>query len=117
MAQKSPNAGDLRTAVLLQDRTAIPDGQGYDTVTWWDIFGGAPMYCRWTPKAVGDTNEDGRIGVVERAQLTFRQTDAVTATCRICRSAIEGWWYSVGAPVSYTSGWVELTVERKAVGV
>lgn len=115
---KHPNAGDLRTPVYIFDRTVVPDGQGYDTKTWTAAFGGSPVYARWEGQRVADTVEDGRAGITEKAHIIMRRTDAVTATCRLRRSAADAWWYVAGSPYASGNGaYIEFDVERKAVGI
>ncbi len=90
---KEANAGELRTPIMVFNRTKTNDADGYETETWTNVFGQdddgneKTVRCKWINVHGTEIYDAAQLGLTEPATLTIRYSPLITATCLIYRAA------------------------------
>lgn len=118
---KQINAGECRTATVIEESTEQIDADGYVSRKWKNAFGEGQVvmarweitnYGAWDSFAAGERTRDERTTVQRKARITMRESKRVTATCRIRRSSETEWW-DVKTIERLRDGWIVAVATRE----
>lgn len=117
---KSARAGELRTRIMVFDKTApgTVNKNGFLVTDCVNVFGdGATRRCKWLNAYGREVYDAKQVGIEEPATLTMRYASKVTPTSIIYRVGDGRPYEVIGVnDVEDRHIWLELKVKRKVAG-
>ena len=113
------NAGDLRTACVVERPITRYDDAAEPLTEWENVFGeGKFLWCHVELSAL-ERETDGNREVVEDAKITTRYTAAVAESCRIYRRGEQERPFLIeeAVPLAERRGWMIIRAKRKKAAV